>query len=426
MRISRIVLATAAALASVGMVGTASAQTLGSAFTYQGTFADAGVPASGNYDFEFALFTVGSGGTAVQTVTKTGVAVSGGLINTSIDFGAPTYNGQVKWVEVHVRHAGGGAYTTLNPRQALTAAPYAMGLPMPFQRTVSTGNSAAFQLQATDSGTIFEGILPAFSANPAIHGVAPGSVGVSGESATGIGVNGVASTGGTGVRGQSIGGSGDGVRGLGFVGVHGVGSTGVWAEGGLLATDSISCNTASFCQSVVNIRNDTIGNLIIASSGTPSTDVFRVNGNGSVFANGDYNAGGADIAEYVPATEKLEPGDVVEIDEDSGQAFRLSSQPNSTSVGGVISTKPGVSLNTTTAEDSAAKGMPRLALSGRVPVKASSENGPLRAGDLLVSSSRPGRAMRAPKSPLPGTVIGKAMQKMDKDLGEIEMLVMLR
>ncbi|MEO7326751.1 MAG: hypothetical protein ABIW82_18165 [Dokdonella sp.] len=413
MRISTIVLATAAALASVGMVSVGSAQTLGSAFTYQGTFADAGVPASGNYDFEFALFTVASAGSAVQVVTKTGVAVSGGLINTSIDFGAQTYNGQVKWVEVHVRPAGGGAYTTLSPRQALTAAPYAMGLPMPFQRLVSTGSATSFQITNADGGSAIAGIVPTNSGFSAVSGTSPGGPGVNG-----------ASTDSAGVRGTST--NGDGVRGLGSVGVHGVGSTGVWAEGGLLATDSISCNSAGSCQSVMNIRNDTIGNLIIASSGTPSTDVFRVNGNGSVFANGDYNAGGADVAEYVPASEKLEPGDVVEIDEDSGQAFRLSSQPNSTSVGGVISTKPGVSLNATTAEDSAAKGMPRLALSGRVPVKASSENGPIRAGDLLVSSSRPGRAMRAPRTPLPGTVIGKAMQKMDKDLGEIEMLVMLR
>jgi len=437
MRISTMVLATAAALASVGMASVASAQNLGGAFTYQGTFADSGVPASGSYDFEFALYTIDQGGSAVQTVTRAGVTVNGGLINALVDFGAAAYNGQVKWVEVRVRHAGSGSYTALAPRQALTATPYAAGLLMPFQRTVKTGAQPSFQIQNDDGGPAIVGINPSTSTTfSAIHGVAPAGTGVAGDSTTGtgingttvggLGVNGVASADGTGVRGQSIG-TGDGVRGLGAVGVHGVGSTGVWAEGGLLATDSISCNTGGgICASVVNVRNDTIGNLIIASAGTPSTDVFRVNGNGSVFANGDYNAGGADVAEYVPFSEKLEPGDVVEIDEDTGQSFRLSSHPNSHSVGGVISTKPGVSLNTTTAEESAAKGMPRLALSGRVPVKATAENGPIRAGDLLVSSSKPGRAMRAPAAPAPGTVIGKAMQKLDRDSGEIEMLVMLR
>jgi hypothetical protein len=401
------------ACALLGTAGSATAQSLGSAITYQGTFADAGVPANGSYDFEFALFTVASAGTAVQTVTKTGVAVSGGLINTLVDFGAQTYNGQVKWIEVHVRHAGSGSYTTLAPRQALTAAPYAMGLPMPFSRVVNTGSAPSFKIENADGGNAIAGVVSTNSGFSAISGTSPAGPGVNGDSTTSAGV-----------RGTST--SSDGVRGLGAVGVHGVGNTGVWAEGGLLATDSISCNSAGSCQSVMNIRNDTIGNLIIASSGTPSTDVFRVNGNGSVFANGDYNAGGADDAEYVPFSERLEPGDLVEIDEDNGQSFRLSSHPNSHSVGGVISTRPGVSLNTTTAEESAAKGMPRLALSGRVPVKATSENGPIRAGDLLVSSSRPGRAMRAPATPAPGTVIGKAMQKLDRDSGEIEMLVMLR
>jgi hypothetical protein len=411
MRTSRLTALVACAL--LGTAGSATAQSLGSAITYQGTFADAGVPANGSYDFEFALFTVASAGTAVQTVTKTGVAVSGGLINTLVDFGAQTYNGQVKWIEVHVRHAGSGSYTTLAPRQALTAAPYAMGLPMPFSRVVNTGSAPSFKIENADGGNAIAGVVSTNSGFSAISGTSPAGPGVNGDSTTSAGV-----------RGTST--SSDGVRGLGAVGVHGVGNTGVWAEGGLLATDSISCNSAGSCQSVMNIRNDTIGNLIIASSGTPSTDVFRVNGNGSVFANGDYNAGGADVAEYVPFSERLEPGDVVEIDEDNGQSFRLSSHPNSHSVGGVISTRPGVSLNTTTAEESAAKGMPRLALSGRVPVKATSENGPIRAGDLLVSSSRPGRAMRAPATPAPGTVIGKAMQKLDRDSGEIEMLVMLR
>jgi hypothetical protein len=122
----------------------------------------------------------------------------------------------------------------------------------------------------------------------------------------------------------------------------------------------------------------------------------------------------------------LAPGDVVEIDSKNGAAFRLSSHPNSSSVGGVISTRPGVSLNTSTTEHEAASGMPRLALSGRVPVKATSENGTIRPGDLLVSSSTPGHAMRAPESPRAGTVIGKAMQALNSEIGEIEMLVMLR
>lgn len=415
MRFHVLPLTMAAALVACGFTAAASAQTLGSSFTYQATFADSGIPAEGIYDFEFALFTSASGGTAVQTVASNGVSVSGGLVNVPVDFGAATYNGQVKWIEVHVRPSGGGAFTTLSPRQALTAAPYAMGLPMPFQRVVNTGSAPAFQIENADGGNAIAGIVSTASGFSAVSGTSPAGPGVNGTSTSSAGVRGVST-------------SSDGVRGLSTngVGVHGVGTTGVWAEGGLLATDDISCNSAGFCQTVVRIQNASVGNMLIASSGTPSTDVFRVNGNGAVFANGGYNTSGADLAEYVAAIESLEPGDVVEIDPADGHAFRRSSQANSTSVGGVISTRPGVSLNTSVAEDSAAKGMPRLALSGRVPVKATSENGPIRAGDLLVSSSRPGRAMRAPAAPQPGTVIGKAMQRLDGESGEIEMLVMLR
>lgn len=418
-----------AAAMTFSVPGAVSSQTLGSAFTYQGTFADTGVPANGNYDFEFALFTAGSGGTAVQIITKTNVPVSGGLINTLIDFGAATYDGQSKWVEVHVRPAGASsAYTVLSPRQAMTGAPYALGLPMPFNRSVHTGSSPSFVINNADGGPAIQGNMSGGTTFSAIQGISPDGTGVQGTTTDGVGIDGVATgTGGTGVRGSNAGATGDGVRGLGYFGVHGVGTTGVWSEGRLLVTGTgISCNSGTFCQSVVNIYDDAVGNLIIASSGTPSTDVFRVNGNGAVFANGGFQASGADLAEHVPAAGLLEAGDVVEIDAANGDLFRLSSQSNSTSVAGVISTRPGVTLNGSVSEQEAAKGMPQLALSGRVPVKVTSENGAIHAGDLLVSSSVPGRAMRAPHSPMPGTVIGKAMQKFDRDSGQIEMLVMLR
>ena len=424
MRMRVLALTAALAAASFGAI----AATESSAFTYQGTFADNGAVASGNYDFQFTLYAAAAGGTLLGTTTSLNVAVSGGLVNTTVDFGQTIFNGQGRWMQVSVRPASTGSYTALGTRQPLTATPYALGLPMPFQRLVNTGATSSFYIENSDGGPAIEGKNPSASTTfPAIHGTASAGPGVMGDSTTGVGVSGAASAdGGTGVRGAANGATGDGVRGLGYVGVHGVGQTGVWAEGGLLATDDVSCNFGTFCQSVVNIQNSEVGNLIIGSSGTPSTDVFRVNGNGGVFANGGYSASGADIAEYVPSIEKLQPGDVVEIDSANGDLFRLSSQSNSTSVAGVVSTKPGVSLNNSTEEEAAAKGLPRLALSGRVPVKVTSENGAIRAGDLLVSSSQPGHAMRAPANPQAGTVIGKAMQKFDAENGEIEMLVMLR
>lgn len=61
--------------------GLASADPLGSAFTYQGQLDDNGTPANGNFDFEFALYSSASGGTAIDTIDLDDQAVSAGLIN---------------------------------------------------------------------------------------------------------------------------------------------------------------------------------------------------------------------------------------------------------------------------------------------------------------------------------------------------------
>ncbi len=428
-------------LAVIAAISAASAQTLGGGFTYQGTFADNGAPANGIYDFEFALYSVASAGTPTQTLSQADLAVNGGLINTVLDFGAASYNGAVKWVEVRVRPgASTGSYTTLSPRQALTGAPYSLGLPMPFQRTVSTGNTTAFRIAAADSGTAIQGIVPTFSGNPAIHGIALGSTGVGlrGDSSGGVAISGVSQGHGTGVRGESVGDGpgggafgGDGVRGLsgdGY-GIHGVGAIGGWFQGG--RTGVIIDGTSGVGDAVLEITDFNSGpfegDLIRAFlSGPIFSTAFRVNRSGFVFANGGYITGGADVAEYVPATESLEPGDVAEIDAVNGNGLRMSSRANSAAVAGVISTLPGLTLNGTMSEQEAQKDMPKLALAGRVPVKTTNENGAIKAGDLLVSASRPGHAMRAPANPMPGTVIGKAMEKLAGESGVIEMLVMLR
>ena len=70
---------------------------------------------------------------------------------------------------------------------------------------------------------------------------------------------------------------------------------------------------------------------------------------------------------------------------------------------GIISTSPSLVMGTL--EDPGAKPV-MVALSGRVPVKVSMENGPIKPGDLLTPSSTPGVAMKATKA---GQIIGQAM-----------------
>jgi hypothetical protein len=70
-----------------------------------------------------------------------------------------------------------------------------------------------------------------------------------------------------------------------------------------------------------------------------------------------------------------------------------------------------------------------LAVAGQVYVRVSAENGPLQVGDLLVSSSRPGVAMRGTDpSRAFGAVIGKALEPFNQAGGEglVRMLVMCR
>jgi hypothetical protein len=104
----------------------ATAQTpFGTAFTYQGRLTDAEAPANGSYDLEFKLFDAASGGSQVgSTVTLGSVGVTNGLFTVSLDFGTGVFAGNRRWLEMGVRPGGtGGAFTTLVPRQQLTAGP---------------------------------------------------------------------------------------------------------------------------------------------------------------------------------------------------------------------------------------------------------------------------------------------------------------
>jgi hypothetical protein len=109
------------------LAGVVESRTQVTAFTYQGRLDDAGSAANGVYDFEFALFDVAGGGVALDgPLTTNGVPVSNGLFTVTLDFGSDEFNGIPVWLEIGVRTNGGGAFTTLTPRQALTSVPYAI------------------------------------------------------------------------------------------------------------------------------------------------------------------------------------------------------------------------------------------------------------------------------------------------------------
>jgi hypothetical protein len=68
-----------------------------------------------------------------------------------------------------------------------------------------------------------------------------------------------------------------------------------------------------------------------------------------------------------------------------------------------------------------------LAIVGIVPCKASAENGPIEAGDLLVTSSTPGHAMKGTdRSRMLGAVVGKALEPLEKGKGVIQVPLTLQ
>src|SRR4030095_16649766 len=96
-------------------------------FNYQGSLGIGSPPiaATGNYDFEFRLFSVDTGGSAIAALQRLNVAVANGTFAVKLDFGAQ-FPGANRYLEIGVRPAGGGSFQTLLPRQQISNTPYAL------------------------------------------------------------------------------------------------------------------------------------------------------------------------------------------------------------------------------------------------------------------------------------------------------------
>ena len=133
----------------VPVITTAHAQ--GTAFTYQGRLNDGANPATGIYDLRFAIYDAASAGVVQgSALTNAATAASNGLFTVTLDFGNQ-FPGASRWLEIAVRTNGGGSFTTLNPRQALTPTPYA----------VAAGNLTGALPAGQLSGAIANANLPA-------------------------------------------------------------------------------------------------------------------------------------------------------------------------------------------------------------------------------------------------------------------------
>lgn len=155
-------------------------------------------------------------------------------------------------------------------------------------------------------------------------------------------------------------------------------------------------------------------------SGDPSGTVQTTAWTG-VLCGGDY----AEAMNPVGGKKLYEPGDVLVLAADGKGAIAKSSEPYSSLVAGIYATKPGViGRRATLIKDGDEVPM---AMIGVVPTKVTAENGPIKLGDLLVTSSLPGYAMKGTdRTKMLGAVIGKAMGSLESGTGVVEVLVTLQ
>jgi hypothetical protein len=221
--------------------------------------------------------------------------------------------------------------------------------------------------------------------------------------------------------------SGYGVRGFNTKnGIGVLGQTGISGGAG----------TAGRFENVNAANTDNIFE-VSSNSATANLAVFiragnkaRIDANGKGFFNGGTQASGADVAEAFDVTGKLqdyEPGDVLIISMEKDSTVSKSSEPYSSLVAGVYATKPGVLLTEEHIDARLDEKLP-MGILGVLPTKVCTEGGIIHRGDLLVTSSLPGVAMKAdPEKIRPGQLIGKALQEYDgKGTGVITVLVNIR
>ena len=196
------------------------------------------------------------------------------------------------------------------------------------------------------------------------------------------------------------------------------------------AAQFVNFNTAN-TKPVLTAETHSSGNIALFKSGNPATaNVARIDAAGKGFFNGGTQSSGADLAEafdVIKEVSEYEPGDILSIATTKDRTVEKSNGAYSSLVLGVYATKPGVLL-TEENIDSNLSGKVPMGVVGVIPTKVCKEGGAILRGDLLVTSSIPGVAMKAdPDKVKAGQIIGKALQNFDDDqIGKINVFVNIK
>jgi len=454
---------------------------LSTAIPYQGQLNTNGAPANGAHDFQFKLFDAATAGAQVGgTQAYEDLNVTNGLFSTALDFGAASFTGQARWLEISVRPGTStGAFTTLSPRRPLLAVPYAL------YSLASAGGSGGNPAYGAAAGAPVNSVYADAVGNIGVNSnppraqldvVDPDSAavarfGVQGgvDARLGVASDGLATisfisqdgllagpghqTGITALQydrpnnwlslrtgnkprltvygpdstATRIGISSDGLAQLSFIsqdgtlsgGGHQSGITALQYDraGGILSLRTANSNRLSI---------DPTGNIGIGTNtpsakldvaGTTRTDILVIDAGGDLAEPFDING-----------AETIEPGMVVAIDPDNPGQLRLATAAYDRTVAGVVSgaggINPGLILQQ---EGSVVAGEHPVALTGRVYVYADATNGAIEPGDLLTTSATPGHAMKVTDyDRAQGAILGKAMSRLADGTGLVLVLVTLQ
>ncbi len=207
--------------------------------------------------------------------------------------------------------------------------------------------------------------------------------------------------------------------------------TGQLTTSGTLVINDMRSRNAFKIESGVNSSVENVMEVYTKSTSTyPESGarnfVWRMEGDGEVYADGSYNATGADYAEWFHAsTADLKPGEAVCLDTSKELTVKRCDRSGDPNVMGIISTNPAFVGNRFGAT---ASGKPKdaalVGLIGQLPAKAMVEDGQaIAVGDAVAPASKPGFIRKAKAGE---STVGVALKALASGEGEIEVLITRR